>query len=62
MTQFHQFKNRHGVDVYVNPANVLYVETHANETGVSFIHLVGGVELAVKAEIAKVVSELQKVS
>ena len=49
LTTLIKFKDRGGVDVYVNPDHVLYVTTHANEPGTSFIYFVADVqELAVK--------------
>jgi len=53
-----QFKDRHGVDFFVNPANVLYVTTQKNEPGTTFIYLVGGGEMATKMEVSAVVSTL----
>jgi hypothetical protein len=57
MTLIH-FKDRLGVYFFVNPANILYVTTHANEPGTTFIYLVGGGELATRTEVAEVVSAL----
>jgi hypothetical protein len=58
MTKLIKLTARNGSDVYVNPDRVLFVESHANEPGSSFIYFAEEFELAVKQDLAAVVSAL----